>query len=64
MGERSAMEEHHNGALAEITAQRDSAKKDRDMYMRWYSDSTNREDRVKGQVQAIALLLNEIFPEK
>lgn len=64
MGERSAMEEHHNGVLAEITAQRDSAKKDRDMYMRWYSDSTNREDRVKGQVRAIALLLNEIFPEK
>lgn len=63
-GQKSAMAEHHKTVVAEIAKERDSAKSDRDMYMRWYSESNDRENRVKRQVQAIAVLINEIFPEK
>ena len=62
--QKSHMAEQHETVIAEIAKERDNAKKDRDMYMRWYSDSNSRSNRIKGQVQAIALLMSEIFPEE
>ena len=62
MAARSAMEEHHKGILADITAQRDKAQKSCDNYSRWYNDEVSNANRVKSQVQAIAVLVNAIFP--
>ncbi len=62
--QRSHMTEQHETVIAEMTLKREAAEKDRDMYMRWYSESNNRANRIKSQVQAIAVLINEIFPEK
>lgn len=64
MGQREAMEEQHKSILDEITAQRDEAQKGRDNYSRWYSEEAAHNNRVKSQVQAIAVLINSIFPEK
>lgn len=64
MAERAAMEEHHNGIIAEITSQRDEAQKSRDTYSRWYTEEAAHGSRVKNQVQAIAVLLNTIFPKE
>lgn len=64
MGQKSAMVEHYESAIAEITKDRDTVKKDRDLYIRWYTECNERADRIKGQVQAIALLLNEIYPKE
>lgn len=64
MAERIAMEDHNKGIIAEITAQRDEAQKGRDNYSRWYSEEAANANRVKSKVQAIAVLLNSIFPEK
>ena len=64
MGQREAMEEQHNNILADITAQRDDAQKSRDNYSKWLSEEAAYSNRVKSQVQAIAVLINSIFPEK
>lgn len=64
MGEKQSMIEAHESVLESITKQCDSAKKDRDMYQKWYHEATHGADRVKSQVQAIAVLVNSIFPEK
>lgn len=36
---------------------------DRDMYQKWFREASNKNDRVKSQVKAIAVLINSIFPE-
>lgn len=64
MGEKQSMIEAHESVLESITKQCDSAKKDRDMYQKWYYENTEKTDRVKSQIQAIAVLVNSIFPEK
>lgn len=64
MGEKQSMIEAHESVLDSITKQCDSAKKDRDMYQKWYYETTEKTDRVKSQIQAIAVLVNSIFPEK
>lgn len=64
MGEKQSMIEAHESVLESITKQCDSAKKDRDMYQKWYYETTEKTDRVKSQIQAIAVLVNSIFPEK
>lgn len=60
MSEKQSMIEAHDS----ITKQCEFAKKDRDLYMKWYHESTQGADRVKSQIQAIAVLVNSIFPEK
>lgn len=64
MGEKQSMIEAHESVLESITKQCDSAKQDRDMYQKWYHETAQGADRVKSQVQAIAVLVNSIFPEK
>lgn len=64
MGQRTAMEEHHKSVIADMTAQRDEAQTSRDHYNKWLRESVDKYNRVKGQVQAIALLMNEIFPKE
>lgn len=62
MGDKRAMAEAHKSILDDITKQCDTAKHDRDMYQRWYCEATEKADRVKSQVKAIAVLVNSIFP--
>lgn len=64
IGEKQSMIEAHESVLESITKQCDSAKKDRDMYQKWYYETTEKTNRVKSQIQAIAVLVNSIFPEK
>lgn len=64
IGEKQSMIEAHESVLDSITKQCDSAKKDRDMYQKWYYETTEKTNRVKSQIQAIAVLVNSIFPEK
>lgn len=64
MGEKQSMIEAHESVLESITKQCDSAKKDRDMYQKWYYETCEKTNRVKSQIQAIAVLVNSIFPEK
>lgn len=61
--EKRAMAETHKSVLDDITKQCDSAKKDRDLFQKWYHESAQGADRVKSQVKAIAVLVNSIFPE-
>lgn len=63
MEEKRAMAEEHKSILDDITKQCDSAKKDRDLFQKWYHESAQGADRVKSQVKAIAVLVNSIFPE-
>lgn len=58
------MAEQHESVVAEIAKAREKAEKDRDVYFRLYSECNSRANRVKSQVQAIALLMNEIYPQK
>lgn len=63
MGEKKSMIEAHESVLESITKQYESAKENCDMYQRWYSDAQDKADRVKSQVQAIAVLVNSIFSD-
>lgn len=56
--------ERHDSVISEITRDRDIARKDRDMYMRWYTESNQQADRVKGQIQAISVLIDSIYPKQ
>lgn len=62
--ERRAMAEANKSVLDDIAKQCDSAKKDRDMYQRWYHETSEKADRVKSQVNAIAVLIDSIFPKE
>lgn len=64
MEEKQSMAQKHKNVIDEITEKCDSAKYDRDMYLKMYSEASRKADRVKNQVQAIAVLVNSIFPEK
>lgn len=50
--------------MAEIAKDRDRMKKDRDLYMQWYMEKSEKVDRIKSQVQAVAVLFNGIFPKE
>lgn len=63
MEEKKAMAEANKSVLDDITKQCDFAKKDRDMYQRWYHETSEKADRVKSQVKAIAVLIDSIFPK-
>lgn len=58
------MVKSHKNIIADITKQRDSIKEKRDMYQRWYAETSDKADKVKNQVKAIAVLINSIFPER
>lgn len=62
--EKKIMVESHKNIIADITKQRDSIKEKRDMYQRWYAETSDKADKVKNQVKAIAVLINSIFPER
>lgn len=64
MDEHEAITEPLERDLAKVEKERDEAKHDRDMYKRWHSESLQASCRVKSQIQAIAVLVNSIFPEK
>ncbi len=64
MGEKKAMAEAHKNVIDDITKQRDSFKESRDRYQRWFFDANGRVERIKSQVEAIAVLVKSIFPEK
>lgn len=46
-----------------LRCQIDAANKDRDRYRKWYHEMCDEAGRVKGQVKAIATLVNSIFPD-
>lgn len=62
--EKRAMAEANKSVLDDIAKQCDSAKKDRDMYQRWYHEISEKTDRVRSQVKAIAVLIDSIFPKE
>lgn len=47
--------------LDDMTKQCDKAKQDCDFYRKCYLDSTEKADRVKSQIAAIAVLINSIY---
>lgn len=64
MREKETMIEAHQSVVDSITKQCDSAKEDREMYQKWYHESSEKNDKVKSQIQAIAVLIDSIFPLK
>lgn len=55
--------EKQDNIIAEITAADESVKKDRDFYRELYLKYANKNDRIKKQVQALAVLVDSIFPK-
>lgn len=64
MEDKRVMAEVHKSALDDITKECDSAKAARDLYQKWYMETQDYNDAIKRRVQAIAVLVNSIFPEK
>lgn len=61
--DKAKMAAAHRDALAEITRQKDAAKKEADLYQRCFSETNSNANRVREQVEAIAVLINAIFPK-
>ena len=55
--------EKKDNIIAEITAADENLRKDRDFYRELYLKYANRNDRIKKQVQALAVLVDSIFPK-
>lgn len=62
--ERASMMQAHEAVVADFKLQRDMAKSRCDRYSRWFNEASARNDRVKAQVEAIAVLLNSIYPKE
>lgn len=62
--EKRAMAEEHKSILDSMAKQYDTARENRDMYQRWYHETSEKADRVKSQVKAIAVLIDSIFPKE
>lgn len=62
--ERASMKQAHEAVEADFKRQRDMAKSRCDRYSRWFNEASARNDRVKAQVEAIAVLLNSIYPKE
>lgn len=60
--EKTLAAESHNNIITDMAQERDTAQKDRDMYHRWYTEAAQHASRVKNQIQAIAVLINEVYP--
>lgn len=61
--ERASMMQAHEAVVADLKRQRDVAKSRCDRYSRWWSEASARNGRVKAQVEAIAALINSIYPK-
>lgn len=62
--ERKAdQEKYFKNIIGNISDERDKIKKDSDLYSKFWSEADARNDRVKEQVKAIAVLINSIFPK-
>ena len=46
--------------IADLTKKNEALKADRDRYAKWHSEAYAREDRIKKQVAAIAVLVDAI----
>ena len=46
--------------IANLTKQNEALKVDRDRYAKWHSEAYDRENRIKKQVAAIAVLVNAL----
>lgn len=55
--------EKHINVIEEITRDRDKARESSETYLRWYHDVDGRLNRVKVQVQALAVMIDSIFPK-
>lgn len=62
--EKEDMAEAHRDAISDIIRQKDVAENDRDRYKDWFYESNNKENRIKEQVKAIAVLINSIYPKE
>lgn len=64
INEKADAEDSYQKLINDITAQRDEARKGRDEYSKWWHEANFKNDRVKDQVKAIAVMINSIFPER
>lgn len=62
--ERASMMQAHEAVVADLKHQRAVAESRRTRYSRWFNEASARNDRVKAQVDAIAVLLNSIYPKE
>lgn len=61
--EKSDMSSAHKSAIEELSQTAEKTKKDKALYQKLYYDCSKDANRVKEQVQAIAVLFNNIFPK-
>lgn len=62
--ERASMMQAHEAVVADLKHQRVVAERRRVRYSRWFDEASARNDRVKAQVEAIAVLINSIYPKE
>lgn len=62
--EREAMMQSHEAVVAELKQQKAEADKRRERYSQWLSKASAQNDRVKAQVEAIAVLINSIYQKE
>lgn len=60
IGQKAAVDEE----LAQVRESLTKARNDVEMYSKWYRDELATNDRVKAQIQAIAVLYQSIFADK
>lgn len=60
IGQKAAVDEE----LANVRESLTNARNDVEMYSKWYRDELATNDRVKAQIQAIAVLYQSIFADK
>lgn len=60
IGQKAAVDEE----LAQVRESLTKARNDVEMYSKWYRDELATNDRVKSQIQAIAVLYQSIFADK
>lgn len=61
--ERASMMQAHDMVVAELKQQKAEADERRERYSQWWDEATAHNDRVKAQVEAIAVLINSIYPK-
>lgn len=55
------IERKNEESIAELKKSREDVKKDLLNYQKWYGESINQRDRIRKQVEAIAVLMNSIL---
>lgn len=59
----ASMAESNRNSLSEISAKYEYEVQRGNDYKRWWQQTNQQLDRVKGQVKSIGILINSIFPE-